>query len=262
MLQLKKAIRLESLRQPFKQAIVTAASLGADAIEINGRTELRPSEMSRTAIRHLKKMLADLNLQVSAVQFPTRRGFEVTEDLDRRIDATKAAMKMAYELGCNIVINRIGRIPNDVQHPAWQTLTQALTDLGAHSQKSGAWLAAKAGSETPELLKQLIDSLPIHSIVVDFDPGDFLINGISPTDAMKMLSEHVMSFRARDAVQDLSQGRGVEVQLGRGSVDWASLLGSLEERGYSGYVTVERESESNSIEECGQAMEYLTNLFR
>ena len=71
-----------------------------------------------------------------------------------------------------------------------------------------------------------------------------------------------MSFRARDAVQDLSLGRGVEVQLGRGSVDWASLLGTLEEYNYSGFLTVERESEQNSIAEVGQAIEYLTNLFR
>ena len=262
MLQLKKAVRLESLRQPFKKAIVTAPSLGAEGIEINGRTELRASEMSRTAIRHLQKMLADLNLKVSAIYFPTRRGFEVTEDLDRRIDATKAAMKMAYELGCNLVVNRIGRIPTDHAHPSWMTLVQALTDLGAHSQKAGAWLAAQTGNEEAEVLKGLIDSLPLHSLVIDFDPGDFLINGMSPTDAMKVLGGHVMNFRARDAVQDLSQGRGVEVQLGRGSVDWASLLGTLEEHSYGGYVTVERESEANSIEECGQAMEYLTNLFR
>ncbi|MFK7766128.1 MAG: sugar phosphate isomerase/epimerase family protein [Mariniblastus sp.] len=262
MLQLKKSIRLESLRQPFKKAIVTAANLGADGIEINGRTEIRAAEMSRTAVRHLKKMLADLNLEVSAVHFPTRRGYGVTDDLDRRIDATKNAMNMAFELGCHVVVNKIGRVPNEPSHPSWTTMVQALTDLGNHSQKSGAWLAARTGSEEGETLKAMIDCLPIHSIGVDFDPGDFLINGFSPTDAMKILGEHVMNFRARDAVQDLSLGRSIEVQLGRGSVDWASLLGTLEEHNYTGFLAVERDSEENSIEEVGQAIEYLTNLFR
>lgn len=262
MLQLKKSIRLESLRQPFKKALVTAASLGAEGIEINGRTELRPADMTRTAVRHLRKMLDDLNLKVSAIQFPTRRGYEITDDLDRRIDATKAAMTMAYELGCNVVVNRVGRIPGDVEHANWPTLIQALSDLGAYSQKAGAWLAARTGPEKAEDLKGLIDALPIHSLVVDFDPGDLVIHQNSPTDGIKVLGEHVMSFRARDAVQDLSQGRGIEVQLGRGSVDWAALLGTLEEHNYTGYITIERESETNSIEECGQAIEYLTNLFR
>ncbi len=262
MLQLKKSIRLESLRQPFKKAIVTAASLGADGIEINGLTEIRAPEMSRTAVRHLRKMLADLNLKVSSIYFPTRRGYGVTDDLDRRIDATKAAMSMAFDLGCSVVVNRIGRVPNDVEHPSWITMVQALTDLGNFSHKAGAWLVARTGSEEGATLKGLIDALPVHSIGVDFDPGDFVINGFSPTEAMKILGEHVMSFRARDAVQDLSLGRGVEVQLGRGSVDWASLLGTLEEYNYSGFLTVERESEQNSIAEVGQAIEYLTNLFR
>ena len=74
MLKLKKGLCLESLRQPLKKALTTAAEMGADGVEINARTELRPSELSRTAVRHLKKMLADLNLQVSAIHFPTRRG--------------------------------------------------------------------------------------------------------------------------------------------------------------------------------------------
>ncbi len=261
MLKLKKSIRLESLRLPFKKAIATAAEIGAEAIEVNGRTEIRPAEMTRTAVRHLKKMLTDLNLTVSAVHYPTRRGYGVTDDLDRRLDATKAAMKMAFELGCNIVINRIGSVPEDSASPRWSTMTQALTDLGTYSQKSGAWLAARSGSESAETLKGLIDSVPPHSLAIDFDPGDFVINGFSPTEAMKILGPHVMSFRARDAVTDLSQGRGVEVQLGRGSVDWASLLGTLEEHHYAGYLTVERDTEENTIEQCAQAMEYLTNLF-
>lgn len=261
MLELKTAIRLESLRQPFKKALVTAAGLGAEGVEINGRTELRPADMSRTAVRHLRKMLSDLNLKVSAIHFPTRRGYGVTEDLERRIDATKSAMTMAYELGCNVVVSKIGTVPRDPEHPQWTTLVQALTDLGNFSQKSGAWLAAEAGSEDGETLKQLIDSLPLHSLTVDFDPGDFLINGFDVNEAMKKLGAHVTSFRARDAVHDLSQGRAVEVQLGRGSIDWPCLLGTLEEHNYRGYLTIQRDTEENSIVQCGEAIEYLTNLF-
>ena len=183
------------------------------------------------------------------------------QDLDRRIEATKSAMAMAYELGCNIVVNKIGRVPEDPQDEQWFTMIQALTDLGAYSQKAGAWLAAQSGQEKSETLKGLIDVLPPQSLGVDFDPGDFVINGFSPNEAMKDLGEHVLSFRARDAVTDLSQGRGVEVQLGRGSVDWASLLGTLEEKNYAGYLTVERNADDDSVQQCAQAIEYLSNLF-
>jgi hypothetical protein len=36
----------------------------------------------------------------------------------------------------------------------------------------------------------------------------------------------------------------------------------LEEQAYAGYLTVERrESSGNALVECGQALEYLSNLF-
>ena len=111
-------------------------------------------------------------------------------------------------------------------------------------------------------MQNLIDALPIHSLVLDFDPGDFIINGFSATEAMQLLGPHIRSFRARDAVQDLSLGRCVEVGLGQGSVDWPTLLGTLEEHHYSGFLTVEKEGGDNSIEAVGQAMDYLTQLFR
>lgn len=262
MLQLKKAIRLESLRLPFKNSLIAAHQIGADAVEINGRTELQPHEMTRTAVRHLRKILTDLKLKVSAIYFPTRRGLAVADDLDRRLDALKSAMAMAYNLGTNLVVTRIGRIPAETQTEAWLTITQALTDLASHSQKAGAWLAARTENQTGESLKSLIGALPSHALAIDFDPGDFVINALSPTEAMKLLGEHVKNFRARDAVTDLSQGRGVEVQLGRGSVDWSSLLGSLEEHHYKGYLTIERDADENSVAQCAQAIEFLTNLFQ
>ena len=260
MLELKKGLHLESLRQPFKKALVTASQIGADGVEINARTQLPPSELSRTGVRHLKKMLDDLGLKVSAIHFPTRRGFGDVDNLDRRIEATKNAMDMAYQLGCSVVTNRIGAVPAEDSDQR-VTLIQALTDLGRYSQKAGAWLAARTGSEEGQLLKDLIDSLPPLAIGVDFDAGQMMMNGFSANDSMRILAEHVMNFRARDAVNDLAAGRTLEVQLGRGSIDLPSLLGILEEKHFNGYITIERDAESDAVMQCAQSLEYLNNLF-
>ena len=40
------------------------------------------------------------------------------------------------------------------------------------------------------------------------------------------------------------------------------LLGTLEEHNYSGFLTIEKDAGENSIEAVGQAMNYLTQLFR
>ena len=260
MLQLKKGLNLESLRQPLKTALVTAARLGAEGVEINARTQLHPATMSRTAVRHFLKTLADLNLCVAAIHFPTRRSFGQTDELERRIEATKAAMSMAYELGCNVVVNGLGPVPEEGTDQR-QTMVEALTDIGMHGQKCGAWLAAKTGDNDGATLLALMEQLPIHSLKVDFDPAELLIHKNSVNETMKALAEHVAHFRARDAVQDVSAGRNSEVQLGRGSIDWSTLLGLLEEKGYGGYLTVQRDAEADAVVQCGESLEYLSNLF-
>ena len=95
MLHLRIGIVTASLRQPLRTALQTAARLGAAAVEIDARGELRPDELSETGRRQLRKLLDDLGLKVAAVAFPTRRGYDVADDLDRRVAATKQAMQMA-----------------------------------------------------------------------------------------------------------------------------------------------------------------------
>lgn len=260
MLRLKKSIHLESLCLPLKSAIATAATIGAEAIEINGRTQLRPAEMTRTAVRHFQKTLADFNLKIAAVHFPTRRGYATTESLEQRIDATKAAMTMAYELGCNVVVNQIGRIPPP-DSDDFNTITQALSDIGNHGNRCGAKLAAQTGIDDGEKIKGLIDRLPVGSLQVDFDPAGLMFHNHNVGDAMKAVAAYVAHVRTRDAVEDLSQGKRIEVQLGRGSVDWPQLLGLLEEKNYDGYFTVQRDAESDAVTQCAQSLEYLTQLF-
>lgn len=258
--QLKIGIALASLRQPFKNALLTAKRLGADAVEIDARGEIGPNDLSDTALRHVRKMLDDLNLRVSAVSFTTRRGYNVLAELDRRLEATQQAMRMAYDLGSRVLVNHVGRVPDESSGPEWDLLVQSLTDLGRCGQRVGAFLAARTGSEDASRLKALIDALPAGSLGIDLDPGNMIVNGFSPRDVVDQLGEHVMHVHARDGVRDLAQGRGLEVQLGRGSADFPELLGALEEHDYRGYFTIQRDQATNPELEIGQSVQYLRNL--
>ena len=260
MLELKVGIQTACLRMPFRKALHTAARLGARAVEIDARSELRPSELTQTGVRHIRKMLDDVNLRVCAVTFRTRRGYNVADDLDRRLEATKGALKMAYDLGANVVVNQVGRVPAESDGAEWELLVESLTELGLFSQKTGAWLAAKTGAEDAADLKRLIDALPAGSIAIDLDPGNLIINGFSAREAAETLGEHVMHVHARDGVRDLAQGRGIEVQLGRGSAEFPELLGVLEEHEYRGFFTVERQHARNAVQEVGDAVKFLRQI--
>ena len=253
-------IQLASLRQPFAKALETAARLGAQGVELDARNELRPRDMGETARRHLKKKLEDFGLKVAAVAFPTRRGYEVADDLERRIEATKEAMTFAYQIGCRTVLNYVGHIAEE--GPDRDRQLQALEELGRHGQRVGVFLCATTGAESPEILKGLLDSLPEGHLAVNLDPGALLINGQSPREAVSLLARDIMHVRASDGVRDLAQGRGIETQLGRGAADFPELASMLEEQQYRGYFTIQRRHADDPVEEIAQSVQFLQNMWQ
>jgi sugar phosphate isomerase/epimerase len=259
-LQIKLSVELACLKLPLKKALLMARELGAEGVEIDARHELRADELSQTGIRQVRKMLEDLNLRVAAVNFRTRRGYHVVDDLEARIDATKGAMRLVHDLGSSVVINHIGRVPPESDSSATSTLVQALTDLGKYGQRVGAFLAAETGTESGEELAQLIARLPTGSIGVDFNPSHLIVNGHSPAAAMRALASHVLHVHATDATRDLAVGRGIEVALGQGSAELPELLAILEEHQYRGYLTVARRDSSDPIADIRQALTFLRNL--
>jgi sugar phosphate isomerase/epimerase len=95
---------------------------------------------------------------------------------------------------------------------------------------------------------------------VDLNPAQLIVNNHSPRDAVKALGPHVLHVHANDAARDVSVGRGIEVQLGRGSAEFPELLAVLEEHQYRGYITIERRDAGNAVAEVRQAVEFLRNL--
>jgi sugar phosphate isomerase/epimerase len=259
-LQIKIGIQLASLGLPFQKALLTARQMGADAVEIDARHELAPGAISHTGVRQVRKMLDDLNLRVSCVSFRTRRGYQVADDLDRRLEATRGAMRMAYDLGTNVVVNHIGHIPAEDDSSATSTLLAALLDLGRYGQKVGAVLAAETSTESGPELAKLLSKLPAGSIGVDLNPAQLILHGHSPGEAVRALGPHIVHVHATDGTRDLAQNRGVEVPLGRGSAEFPELLATLEEHQFRGYITIERRGSDNPIGEISQAVQFLKNL--
>jgi sugar phosphate isomerase/epimerase len=260
MLQIKLGVELASLRLPLKKGLLMARELGVEAVEIDLRHELKPDDLSRTGVRQMRKMLEDLNLRISAVAFRTRRGYDVVDDLEARIDATKRAMLSAYELGTNVVVNHVGRAPAESDTAAISTMVQALTDLGRYGQKVGAMLAAETGTETGPALAALIERLPPGSLGVDFNPANLILHGHSAREAVEALAPHVLHVHATDATRDLAVSRGLEVPLGQGNAEFPELLAVLEEHQYRGYITVARRDSKSPIADVRQSLEFLRNL--
>ncbi len=258
--QLKIGVDLASLRVPLREALHIAAQLGADAVEIDARGELNPRQISRTAVRQVRKMLDDLRLNVAAVSFRTRRGYVSLADLGPRVEATKAAMELAHGLGTNVVANHLGQIPSDTDSDDWRLLTEVLDELGRYGNRVGATLAAETGSESGEEMAKLLNHLPEGALGVDFNPGNLIAGGFDPVDALAAFGPRVIHVHATDGICDRTALGGSQVPLGQGSVDFPALLAHLDEHRYPGYFTIQHAGANDPSSQLAQAMEYLRRI--
>lgn len=260
MLQIQVAIDLASLGLPLKKALETAARMGFSAVLLDAQGDLKPGSLSATGLRHFRKLLEDFNLEVAAVRFRTRRGYNVADRLEARVEATFRAMEFAFQIDSGILINHVGRIPDQPEGAEWDVLVDVLARLGQHGQRVGTQLAASTGSEDSAVMAMLLDALPEGSLAVDLDPAQLLVNGFSPAEAIRTLAAQVRHVHASDAVHDLARGRGEETVVGQGSVDFAEIFGILEEQRYDGYFTIGRENAAQPILEIQQGMTFLKSF--
>lgn len=246
--------------QPVRRALATAARLGADGVEIDLRSELPLADMSQSAIRQFRKLLDDYNLRLAAASYPTRRGYEDPAELDRRMQGTKQAMKVAAELGGRVLVNRIfGELPEQ-DSTAWDAMMHALESLAHEGARVGTQLAALTTTAPVDDLARVLNLMPDGTIGVALNPANLLAGGQSPLDTVEQLGPLVSYLYASDAVRDLGAKRTEPVELGRGSADLPALLAALDARGYTGWVTAEPSGVGDASSELSTAVAFLRSL--
>jgi sugar phosphate isomerase/epimerase len=243
---------------PFKKALLAASRAGVRGVEIEAGNHLRPSDLTDTAKRQLRKMLDDFNLRISSIRFQTRRGYDVMANLDERIDATKQMMRMAYALGAPYVVNQIGQINSNTESASWRQLRSSMEDRGKFGAHVGAFLAAETGTDSGEDLAKLLNDFEGGFISVAYNPGQLIVNEHDAKESLKQLGERVGLVIAQDGVLDLAKRRGVEVPLGYGTADFPEILGMLEDHQYRGFFVVGRPD--CGAQEVSDAISYLKNL--
>jgi sugar phosphate isomerase/epimerase len=263
---LRIALQTQCLAQPLRQALHTASRLGAEGIQLNLRHELPAAELSDTAVRHLRKLLDDLNLRVGSTAFPTRQGYATPHNLERRLQATIQAMQAASKLASPDIRRRSGRVsaagaaPVSVAAEAASTrstLLEALTTLAAAGNRLGVQIAIQCPSAHPDDLLAFMQELPEGLVGADLSPADVILHGRDPRRDAQTLGQYVAHVFANDAVGGTTGG---QVELGRGVADLPEVLAVLEEHSYRGWVTVERRHSPQPVEDAANAIAFLRSL--
>lgn len=249
-----------SLAKDLRRSLAVARSLGIHGVELDARAAVDPAALTQTGLRQIRKWLGDEGVVVSAITFRTRGGYCDAERLEGRIAATKAALKLAHDLGAGLVLNHVGEIPADPAAAPWRLLLDVLTDIGHYGQHVGAMLAAEAGRAAPADLVRLLAALPEGALACDVVTGSLVVHGHDPVAAVESLGPHVASVHATDAIAGPFAGRGRAVILGTGQVDFPNVFAALEERGYRGWIGLEPVEERDGRAELAAALASLASL--
>jgi sugar phosphate isomerase/epimerase len=232
-------LRLDPDR-PVRDQIYEAARLGAKGVVLDAIGDLAPQRLGETGRREVRHILRTVELSLIAVSLPTRRPFDTTDQLDDRIRRADSAFAMAYELGTNLVLARVGAVPPQDDAARREVFTNAVRELGQRTDRRGVRLAIETGAEPGETLRSLLEALGLPTLGASIDPASLLQTGIDPIRTVRELAGWVAHAYAKDA----TGAAGVAAVNPRGfgfppgALDWEEYLGALEEVGYHGFLTV------------------------
>jgi L-ribulose-5-phosphate 3-epimerase len=260
MAPIKLGLSLKSLGVPFRRALLEAQKLAVSGVEFDATGDFAPRALSQTGRRELRHLLRSHNLELTAIGCPLRRGLDVLENQQQRIDHVREVLSLGFELGPRLATVHAGKIPEKEDHPRAVLMKEALLALGQHGDRVGAILALESGLDSGAALEHYLSKLDTGSLAACFNPGSLLTGGHDPAHSARALAKRLAYAHATDA-RYASAGKGVrEVPLGQGDIDWLQLLATLEEIGYHGWLVIERDSGPNSLAEVAAGVRFLRRL--
>jgi sugar phosphate isomerase/epimerase len=183
-----------------------------------------------------------------------------------RTNELKAIADFALLLHVGVVGVHLGFVPHDTSDPDYQQLIAITRDVCDHCERNHQALHLETGQEPVDVLIQFLDDVGRDNLFVNFDPANMILYGAGqPLPALTQLGWRVHSVHCKDATWSDRPGEtwGQEVPLDEGDVDFAAFLQTLDQIGYSGPLTIEREipqEPARQKAEIGRAIDLLERL--
>ena len=271
-------IMMESLREDDKTAIASAVEMGVKGFQMYAtKGDHSPEVMDTAKRKELLDMMKSNGLAFSALCGDMGEGFWRPERNPILIEKSKRIIDMALELETNIVTTHIGVVPSDPNHDRYKIMQEACFELSRYADSLNAHFAIETGPETSLVLKNFLDSLGSTGVAVNLDPANLvMVTGDDPVQAVYNLKDYIVHTHAKDGIKlfdvdpeiiyrvikderEIKNKSYSEVPLGEGNVDFDNYLKALEDIGYRGYLTIEREVGDNPNLDIMNAVKFLEN---
>lgn len=284
----KIGVIVDSFGVGVKQGLLKAKQLGADGVQIYAvKGEFDPANLSAAARKEWKDYISSLGLEISALVGDLGgHGFQDPAQNKEKIEKSKRIMELGLELGTNIVTTHIGIVPEDKNSRIYATMHEACEELSSYASGLGAYFAIETGPERAVQLKLFLDGLGSKGVAVNFDPANMvMVTGDDPVQGVYTLKDYIVHTHAKDGIKlaaevdprevygeygyesELDHDKIAEmatsgpsfreVPLGEGKVQWNDYLQALNDIGYKGYLTIEREVGTNPEADIALAVKFL-----
>lgn len=182
-----------------------------------------------------------------------------------RIDALRQVSDFAKQLGIGQVQTHCGFIPENPGDQLYPGVVEAIRTVAQHCQGNGQYFLMETGQETPTTMSRAIRDAAMPNLAVGLDTANLILYGkANPADAVDILGPHVRSIHAKDGRWPTNPDElGEEVLIGKGRVDFRLVFTKLHRMGYTGAVTIERETSGpQQIEDVKQEKTYLEGILQ
>ncbi|MEX0728471.1 MAG: sugar phosphate isomerase/epimerase family protein [Planctomycetaceae bacterium] len=185
-----------------------------------------------------------------------------------RVAEFKEISDFAKLLGCEVVGMHIGFVPADKNGASYKSLIAVTRDILDHLAANGQRMHLETGQESADHLLEFIADVARPNLRINFDPANMILYGTgNPIDALKKVGHLVGSVHCKDAKWAPEGERGTawgsEVPLGEGDVGMETYLRTLQDVGYTGPLTIEREiahDRQRQKADIGAAVQLLQSL--
>lgn len=269
-------VMLHSFRLPFKEAVKKAAEIGAQGLQLlNTYGELAYNVMDDAKTREVLDVIKSNGLKVSALCGDFGKGFGNPEENPDLIEKSKRVLDLALKLETDVVTTHIGVVPEDPSNPKYKIMQEACGELAEYADSLNAHFAIETGPEMSIVLKGFLDTLHSTGVAVNLDPANLvMVAGDDPVQAVYNLQRYIVHTHAKDGIkichrdseiiygkdrakEEVSGRAFKELPLGTGGVDFPNYLKALEEVGYRGFLTIEREVGENPAADIKLAADFL-----
>ena len=183
-------------------------------------------------------------LEWNFTEGPSTIGLVPPKTRAARIDALKQASDFAKLLGIPQVQTHCGFIPENPADPLYPGTVEAIRTVAQHCHGNGQYFLMETGQETPTTVSRAIRDVNMPNLGVGFDTANLILYGkANPVDAVGILGPHVRSVHAKDGKWPTDPSKlGEEVLIGQGLVDFKKVFTKLHNFGYTGAISIERET--------------------